>query len=200
MKVCTRCGEEKDFGAFNKRSKAKDGLQRWCRACARAYHKANKARAVPQKSRAAKSKEEIRAKRREYYVRTKERDREKNNQRSRERYWADPEKARAYSREWAAAHPQNVRVYNSAHYEANKEEIRQKERERREANPGQSRAAARRYRARLAGVRGEDVREEVLAFRDPLCYLCGGEFTEEDTVHLDHKIPLSRTELSPTHC
>lgn len=32
-KVCTGCGEDKDFALFNKNAKKKDGLQTWCRDC-----------------------------------------------------------------------------------------------------------------------------------------------------------------------
>lgn len=37
MKVCTKCGVEKSFSEFYKRSSSKDGFCIWCRACMRAY-------------------------------------------------------------------------------------------------------------------------------------------------------------------
>ena len=36
VKVCTKCGIEKDVSEFNKNSRAKDGLFSWCRSCANA--------------------------------------------------------------------------------------------------------------------------------------------------------------------
>lgn len=33
MKKCTKCGIEKPSDGFHKRSKAKDGLQSWCKSC-----------------------------------------------------------------------------------------------------------------------------------------------------------------------
>ena len=37
MKRCGKCGIEKDGSEFGKDSAARDGLQRWCRACVKAY-------------------------------------------------------------------------------------------------------------------------------------------------------------------
>jgi hypothetical protein len=41
MKVCPRCGVEKPLVAFSKCAKARDGLQTYCRDCAKAYYLAN---------------------------------------------------------------------------------------------------------------------------------------------------------------
>lgn len=34
MKICTKCKEEKEESEFYNRSKAKEGLQSWCKGCA----------------------------------------------------------------------------------------------------------------------------------------------------------------------
>lgn len=42
MKVCSKCGIEKDEGEFNKRKKSKDGLNYWCKSCKKEWRKNNK--------------------------------------------------------------------------------------------------------------------------------------------------------------
>ena len=39
MKRCTTCGVEKEEGEFDRNKTKKDGLQSWCKACQRAYHR-----------------------------------------------------------------------------------------------------------------------------------------------------------------
>lgn len=43
MKTCNKCGEEKVFAEFHKNSGQKDGLNRSCKPCVRAYQKARHA-------------------------------------------------------------------------------------------------------------------------------------------------------------
>jgi len=42
MKNCTKCGEVKSLGEFNKNKNTKDGLNSQCKACQKAYYEANK--------------------------------------------------------------------------------------------------------------------------------------------------------------
>lgn len=42
MKVCRRCGEEKDNSNFNKHPKPKDGLSPYCKDCVREYDRARR--------------------------------------------------------------------------------------------------------------------------------------------------------------
>jgi hypothetical protein len=39
MKICSKCGEEKDIGCFAKQVKSVDGLFPWCEGCRRKYRK-----------------------------------------------------------------------------------------------------------------------------------------------------------------
>lgn len=41
-KFCPRCGNEKPFAAFSYCRRSADKLQRWCRACQRAYRVENR--------------------------------------------------------------------------------------------------------------------------------------------------------------
>lgn len=44
MKTCSRCNETKPKGQFSACSKAKDGLQYWCRDCRRDYYSINRSK------------------------------------------------------------------------------------------------------------------------------------------------------------
>ena len=39
MKLCTKCGVEKDLGEFGRRKLSADGRQSWCRDCRREYQR-----------------------------------------------------------------------------------------------------------------------------------------------------------------
>lgn len=39
MKLCNRCGEEKELKEFSKHTRMKDGLQMWCKICMSTYNK-----------------------------------------------------------------------------------------------------------------------------------------------------------------
>ncbi len=54
-------------------------------------------------------------------------------------------------------------------------------------------------RAAKLGLGNEKVERFALLERDKTCYLCGIEFVEGDVLEADHKVPLARTELSPSH-
>lgn len=43
-KKCTKCETTKSLDEFNKAASNKDGLQYWCKGCARAYQQANRDR------------------------------------------------------------------------------------------------------------------------------------------------------------
>jgi hypothetical protein len=38
-KICSKCGQEKDYSEFNKHSISKDGLKSWCRICSKEYNR-----------------------------------------------------------------------------------------------------------------------------------------------------------------
>lgn len=67
MKVCSKCGVEKPADEFSKKSGYGDGLQKHCKACNRTYRAANRHR-IREWSRGYKSREDVKAKEKEYRV------------------------------------------------------------------------------------------------------------------------------------
>ncbi len=79
-KKCTRCGEIKDVSEFNKCSKAKDGLDYWCRKCKKDFYKdpINKERkAKSDKAYAERNKEKIKQYKKDWQKNNKDRLRER---------------------------------------------------------------------------------------------------------------------------
>ena len=77
MKVCLKCGIEKDFNEFYKHKSRKDGLSDWCKFCQKKanieYKKKNKSKIkLKEKEYREKNKNKIRTKAREYYHKNKE--------------------------------------------------------------------------------------------------------------------------------
>ncbi len=130
------------------------------------------------------------------------------------RYAANKERAKAASKAYREAHREKYREYNANYYREHAEEIStrsklyyEENRETRlwqrqvwrEANRDKDRAIVAGYMARKKACQVEPVDYAVIRKRDTKCYLCGEDFLMGDRTHVDHKIPLSRTELSPTH-
>jgi len=73
-----------------------------------------------------------------------------------------------------------------------------------QSNPDKVNAKTARRRALKKACTVEKVDYRVIRERDDSCYLCFIKFTEEERwstflTHVDHKIPLVRIELNPTH-
>ncbi len=191
-KVCPNCSEDLPLVSFSKNKSNRDGLQGWCKGCTTEKREADK--------------EKISLWKKDYYVRNKEEigkrleeTREERLAKKRARYWENPERYRSEAREYAAENKEAIRARASAYREANKEAVLARERAWRKNNIDKVRENENRWRSACAGVRVEEVKRAVLKFRDPLCYLCGEEFQEGDSLHVDHKTPLSRAELNPCH-
>ena len=95
MKVCTKCGLEKDLGSFSKNKYFKDGLQYSCRDCNKASNKAWY----------KENKEEKLANGKKY------RDSHKEETAARMRVYCEANKERraAYGKAWAKANPDKKR-------------------------------------------------------------------------------------------
>ena len=86
-KVCIKCGEDKSFSEYSRKSSSKDGHRNDCKACVSAY----------MKSRQEAHGEDI-------------------NARRRDRYRANPEKSLAECRAWRAANLEWSKAYHKAHH------------------------------------------------------------------------------------
>lgn len=101
IKTCTKCGETKPTGEFNKHAGRKDGLADWCKPCKHACD-AEYRRRNPNKNKE------------DYAKRIAE-----NPNYWAERYAKDPEKERDRVRSWAEQNKDLVRQMRSEWYEAN---------------------------------------------------------------------------------
>ncbi len=171
--------------AYNKCSRAKIGLQTWCRECEHAYGAERR-----------KLKPDAEAERqRRWRAADPERARAATNR----QYKANAETRRASSQRWRERNPEKVRATFAAWREANADHDRERNRAYRLEHPESPREAARRRRARKVGngeveyfTRGE------IGDRDGwLCGIC--ELPVDPALHwpdpqsqsLDHIVPLS---------
>lgn len=118
MKRCSRCGQEKEAGAFNRRSASRDGLQHKCKMCERelkqAHYAVNGSRIKAEKvERRRENVEAMRQRERELYHQRKE------AIRARKRKWYEG------NRNKEAVRRQKFRSENpdywQSYYEANKD-------------------------------------------------------------------------------
>ena len=186
VKICSKCGAEKDLSCFSKDARKKSGLRALCKEChkeyMKEYNKNNKEKAKEyyrnnneiiakyHKEHYQKNKEDIDKKQKEHYQKNK-----KTIAKRQKEYYNNNKEARAeYHKKW---------VKN------NRDRVNECEQRR---------------RALKKSLTVEHVDYEEIRKRDHICYLCLVPFTDEERfdaslTHIDHKIPLCRTELNPTH-
>lgn len=114
-------------------------------------------------------------------------------------YLDNKEACNARQRAYYAENREESLASSKAWREANREYKAAKDAEWKRNNPHKVSTSNRRRQVLKKALQVEEVDYEVLYARDTSCYLCGVEFAPEDKTHVDHKIPLSRLELSPTH-
>ena len=166
-KVCNRCGEEKDKGAFPKNPSSPDGLYSLCKVCrtaARAEYRSRPEIAAREAERLRlgylKNQETRRARRKERYQAKREETLAQN------RLWreANLEKHRELCRRWARDHPEEMR------------------------------AIVARRRARISQAEGDHTAEDIRrlwAEQDGFCLGCQGDLFVLG-YHVDHIYPLSK--------
>lgn len=179
MRRCSKCGEVKLVASFSKDRHKQSGLTSACKACMRAS--------------AALS-------HRRNYARVKGR---KNDQR-RARYAANPDSQRAAARrdyqQNTEARRATVRLYRRDNPEKVKLAVDAAKRKKPELYKAIGSAKASRRRANLWVLLGSHTAEDILRIYEEQggrCYYCGEDL--EGRYNVDHKIPLSRPELSPTN-
>lgn len=187
LKWCNRCKTAKPRKAFSKNRTAKDGLQAWCKNCARNYIRHYYQQPENQERKRAKGREyerqpEAKAKKAIYMAEYRQRPevKERKNALARLKYGTDPEfreRERRKKREWRAEHKEEalLRFYRQV-----------------AKNPGAWRATKARYRARKHSAPINDLTSgdwlNVLAHYGHCCAYCG---RKEDKLQQDHVIPLS---------
>jgi len=116
MKRCGKCKQHKNESEFGKDKSRKDGLQRRCKACWKAYNEANKEK---KKAYNEANKEKIKATEKAY----REANKEKIKARQKAHREANKEKIAAQQKAYREANKEKIKARGKARYEANKEKI-----------------------------------------------------------------------------
>jgi hypothetical protein len=194
-KLCKRCDTVKAAHLFNKCGAAKDGLQRWCVACNKAYYEDNK--------------EQILEKNKEY----RETHADKRTQQQKEYYEANKpvilEKQQAYynthksavrgtNDAWKRANPDKFIGYQSAYCARNPERVSASKKAYADANPGKVKAiGAKRRAAKLSATPAWFEKVLVAAVYSEATTRSK---TEGIVYHVDHIVPLRSKFVCGLHC
>jgi 5-methylcytosine-specific restriction endonuclease McrA len=165
MKLCTKCGIEKECSAFAKKRSSKDGLQEWCKECRNVYNK--------------RWKKANREKEAQYNKRW----REANRDYQRHYYKANKEKKSQYNKRWNEANKEKKSQCNR--------EYRQTEKGKLVTRLSQHN---RRYRKQYNTNPGDRLTTNQIEYLTEIythCAYCGKELTSDNT-HIEHIQPLSK--------
>jgi hypothetical protein len=119
MKVCSKCGLEKDFSEFHKFKHSKDGLKSQCKSC------------VLEKEKERRSTDEYKQKQKEY---NQSIPKEVKNEIKRIYYLNNTEKILERNKKWREDNKEYIIEYNKKYSEENKEKISEKSKKYREEN------------------------------------------------------------------
>lgn len=184
-KVCSACGKHLPCEAFNKRARAVDGLQAWCRECEHAY--AAERRKVKHAEEAERG--------RRWRADNPERARAATNR----QYQANAARRRESAQQWRLRNPDKVRNGFAVWREENAEHDRARNRAYRLEHPEVPRENARRRRARQAGSNAVEVftRQEIGERDGWTCGICelpvdqALQWPDPQSQSLDHIVALS---------
>ena len=109
-----------------------------------------------------------------------------------------------YDKEYNKEYHQKNKEAKKEYYQKNKVAYTKRNREWAKNNKDRVNSKTARRRALKKSLTVEKVDYNLIRERDHACYLCQVPFTKEEQfntslTHVDHKIPLSRTELNPAH-
>lgn len=142
MKVCSKCGIEKDLVEFSKSNDKKDGLRSQCKACFKLYQQANK----EQINKHSKTwREANKEKTKAYYEANKENKktyREANKEKIKTYYEANKEKQNERHKTYREANKEKIKAYR----EANKEKLKEQQKAWHKANKEQVKERQKAYR------------------------------------------------------
>lgn len=204
-RTCIGCGKRKPATTeyFTRHAMSPGGLLSKCKICKRVGEKARRganidaARARAQ-ARYKENREEERAARRAAYAANPE----PAKARARAQRERNPDYQSRYQRQYREENRPELQIYYREWLSRGDNEEKGRERTRRwfKDNPERSRAQGHTKRARKRAVPGSHTAEDVLRIyrrQKGLCFYC--RVPLHGTYHVDHKIPLSRTELNPTN-
>lgn len=176
-KVCSRCGDAKPRGEFQRRRASSDGLQPRCKSCAAAYKRAYY----------AANRERVLAAVKEY---------DKSRPRSPKPKLTDEQRKearRARDRRFKARHAERLALEKRLYRQAHPEKSAAQWKAWASANRERAAASGRRWRAAKAAALSEPyTRAAVWAKSDGLCGICAGPLSDSEVWHIDHIAPISR--------
>ncbi len=206
-KLCPKCTETKpattEYFARNKASK--DGLQRHCKSCKRAYHAANREQALEgMRAYREANHEKVLEQKRVHYFANRDRIREehaayrKANRKHlvkyfRDHYAANRDRRGEQRRAYVEANRDRVRQAQRSYNDRNKKSIAEYKRAWNTANPEAKKAAMQRRRAHKLSAEGTHTTADIKAQYERQkgrCYYCDAKLN--GSYHADHIVPLSR--------
>lgn len=199
MKTCSKCKEKKKISSFCIDKTKKGGRHTICKCCRKKYDAQpwrknykidyNKKQTTKEQNKKwyKENKEEILQRQKEYYL---------NNQ----NLIKEKARKRRQNPEVKEYHKKYIKEYDK------KPEAKEYKKQWKQNNPEKLRAQSARRIARKNNVPGEfssnDIKQ-ILLEQKRCCYYCGNNFIPtpkcKTGYHIEHKIPLSRTELNPTN-
>jgi 5-methylcytosine-specific restriction endonuclease McrA len=195
-KQCQKCREIKSAADFGKATQRRDGLQKQCKACQKAYREENRRRIHAYLA-------DYRSKNQEKAKNTTRAWRDRNLERSREscRSYAKRNKAtlRLKRKDWEANNRELIREAAKKTYNGHKEKRLQKHRLHYLNNKEQYRARDRKRRALELNAPGSHTPEQIAAMFARQKGRCASPLCDRllhtrgrSKYHIDHTIPLSR--------
>ena len=186
MKKCCRCKETKEFSAFNKRSRNRDGFEFFCKACSKLENDANreKRREYDRKNYYKNQKEKIAKSSRWGYI--------KRGNPIPEKYLATPKPETPKPKDYQSV-LDRLRIYKAN----NKEKYKKVYQLWANTEKGKllNRIKSNRYRVRKRALINDLTSEDVnflFDFQKGQCGCCKKKFTETVKYEIDHIVPVSK--------
>lgn len=208
-KRCSKCTRVFDatLEFFNRHSQIKSGLNPACKECARAASREYEATHAESIKESRNGRKKEKNERQRQYVATHK---EEIAQKRKENYQLNKEKILAERKRYVEANKEEVYKQNNIYREEHREELNKHNREYAKTDQGRvvHRASNHKRKAIKKATPGTLTAEQIqvkLKAQKGRCYYsaCGhAKFVKENgkyIYHIEHTIPLSRTELNPRH-
>lgn len=175
-KKCSRCGEDKPLGEFNKKSRSNDGLRPECRVCQKEWYNKNK--------------EEILSSLKVKYADNKELFYDKNKA----YYSANRDKILSQKKDYRSRNAESIRLNLRKFYWHNREELLAKKSIYNKSDIYKTRNSIRNGIRRSIEKCGDVTVEQILDLKQKSshCHWCNIELDDSIKIHLDHVFPLSK--------
>lgn len=190
FKVCSKCSLKKSLTCFQKDKKGKYGFRADCKECCKEA-----------KRESYQNNKESIAK---YNKKYRENNKESINEKKRKSYENNKEVAAKRAKKYRDNNKESIAKKKKEWSEDNRETETKRKKEWKRNNRDKVNEYCQRRNIRKKGLTSERIDYKIIRERDHVCYLCSVPFTDEERLstkltQIDHKIPLSREELNPTH-